>query len=102
MVGQMNKIVIENLSVQYSDGTESLKNINLSIREKCVTVLFGPGGGGKSTLLRTLNRLNDLADVSLLKGRVLLDGLNILDPVIKSLNCAAGWAWFFRARCPCR
>ncbi len=42
----MDKIVIENLSVQYSDGTESLKNINLSIREKCVTVLFGPGGGG--------------------------------------------------------
>jgi len=78
----MNKIVIEDLSVQYSDGTESLKNINLSIRENCLTVLFGPAGGGKSTLLRTLNRLNDLADVRLLKGRVLLDGVNILDPGI--------------------
>ena len=41
----MNKIVIEDLSVQYSDGTESLKNINLSIRENCLTVLFGPAGG---------------------------------------------------------
>jgi phosphate transport system ATP-binding protein len=82
----MDKIVIENLSVQYSDGTESLKNINLSIREKAVTVLFGPGGGGKSTLLRTINRLNDLADVSLLKGRVLLDGLNILDSSINVIE----------------
>ena len=70
----MDKIVVENLSVQYSDGTESLKNINLAIRENSVTVLFGPAGGGKSTLLRTLNRLNDLADVHLLKGRVLLNG----------------------------
>jgi phosphate transport system ATP-binding protein len=76
----MDKIVIENLSVQYSDGTESLKNINLAIREYAITVLFGPAGGGKSTLLRTINRLNDLADVSLLQGRVLLNGENILDP----------------------
>jgi phosphate transport system ATP-binding protein len=76
----MDKIVIEKLSVQYSDGTESLKNINLAIRENAITVLFGPAGGGKSTLLRTINRLNDLADVSLLQGRVLLNGENILDP----------------------
>ncbi|HIE57918.1 MAG TPA: phosphate ABC transporter ATP-binding protein, partial [Anaerolineales bacterium] len=43
--------------------------------------LFGPAGGGKSTLLRTLNRLNDLADVTHLEGQVLLDGENILDPM---------------------
>ncbi|MCE1253628.1 MAG: phosphate ABC transporter ATP-binding protein [Anaerolineae bacterium] len=76
----MDKIIIENLNVQYSDGTESLKNINLNIPANAVTVLFGPAGGGKSTLLRTINRLNDLADVNLLKGRVLLNGDNILDP----------------------
>jgi phosphate transport system ATP-binding protein len=44
----VDKIVIENLSIQYSDGTESLRNISLNIREKAVTVLFGPAGGGKS------------------------------------------------------
>ncbi len=57
------KIIVEELSVAYSDGTESLKNINLKIRRNAITVLFGPSGGGKSTFLRTLNRLNDLADV---------------------------------------
>jgi phosphate transport system ATP-binding protein len=74
----MDKIVIENLSVQYSDGTESLKNVSLKIQDRQVSVLFGPAGGGKSTLLRTFNRLNDLADVRVQSGRVLLDGFDIL------------------------
>jgi len=76
----VDKIVIENLSIQYSDGTESLRNISLGIREKAVTVLFGPAGGGKSTLLRCLNRLNDLTEVKAASGQILIDGQNILDP----------------------
>jgi phosphate transport system ATP-binding protein len=76
----MNKIVIENLSLQYADGTESLRNISIDIRENAITVLFGPAGGGKSTLLRCLNRLNDLTEVKSTSGRILLDGENILDP----------------------
>jgi len=74
------KIIVEDLSVAYSDGTESLKNINIKIRRNAITVLFGPSGGGKSTFLRTLNRLNDLADVVQLRGHVWLDGQDILDP----------------------
>jgi phosphate transport system ATP-binding protein len=74
------KIIIENLSVKYSDGTESLRDVSLQVPENAITVAFGPAGGGKSTLLRTINRLNDLADVTELKGRVFLDGENILDP----------------------
>lgn len=80
MVKAMDKIIIEDLNVSYSDGTESLRGINLKIPAQAITVVFGPAGGGKSTLLRTLNRLNDLADVVVLKGRVLLNGENILDP----------------------
>jgi phosphate transport system ATP-binding protein len=76
----MNKIEIKNLNLQYSDGTESLQNISLDIPENQITVLFGPAGGGKSSLLRVLNRLNDLADVVRMDGEVLLDGENILEP----------------------
>jgi len=75
----MNKIVIENLSLQYEDGTESLRNISMDIRENAITVLFGPAGGGKSTLLRCINRLNDLTEIKALSGRILLDGENVLD-----------------------
>lgn len=76
----MDKIVIEHLSLQYADGTESLRDVSLGIPEKAVTVLFGPAGGGKSTLLRCINRLNDLTEVRVSSGRVLIDGGNVLDP----------------------
>jgi phosphate transport system ATP-binding protein len=75
-----DKIVVEDLVIRYSDGAESLKGINLRIPEKAITALFGPAGGGKSTLLRTFNRLNDLADVAMHSGRVLINDLNVLDP----------------------
>jgi phosphate transport system ATP-binding protein len=76
----MDKIVVQNLTLQYEDGTESLRDVTMAIPAHAVTVLFGPAGGGKSSLLRCFNRLNDLADVKTLTGRVLLDGVNVLDP----------------------
>lgn len=81
----MDKIIVEHLSLNYSDGAESLKEISLNIPATAVSVLFGPAGGGKSTLLRVFNRLNDLADVVMVSGKVLLAGkggeyLNVLDP----------------------
>lgn len=76
----MDKFVVENLSLEYSDGAKALKNISLNIQSNAITVLFGPAGGGKSSFLRLLNRLNDLADVASISGKVLLDGENILDP----------------------
>ena len=82
----MNKISIENLTLHYSDGIESLRNITMDIPANQITVLFGPAGGGKSSLLRILNRLNDLADVTYLNGRVLLDEEDILSPKIDVIN----------------
>lgn len=75
----MDKIVIEHLNLTYRDGTESLRDVNLSIAANAITVFFGPAGGGKSSLLRVLNRLNDNTDVTKLTGQVLLNGKNILD-----------------------
>jgi phosphate transport system ATP-binding protein len=86
MVISMDKIIVENLSLQYSDGTESLRNISLGIRENAITVLFGPAGGGKSSLLRCINRLNDLTEIKAQQGRILLDGENILAPQVDVIN----------------
>lgn len=87
----MDKIIVEHLFLNYSDGSESLKDINLRIKDQSITVLFGPAGGGKSTLLRTINRLNDLADVSHFSGKVLLRNkddvyINLLDPKIDVIS----------------
>jgi phosphate transport system ATP-binding protein len=77
---QPAKLVIEHLSLVYSDGRESLRDISLTMPGQAITVLFGPAGGGKSTLLRAINRLNDLTDVKRLKGHIWLDAVDILDP----------------------
>jgi len=81
----MNKFELNDLQLEYSDGVKALKGITLEIPAHSVTVLFGPAGGGKSSLLRTLNRLNDLADVASIHGQVTLMDENggttdILDP----------------------
>ena len=72
------KIRINELSVGYDDGTQALSDVCLDIPENAIPALFGPAGGGKSTLLRTLNRLNDLLDVSI-SGEVIIDDMNIFD-----------------------
>ncbi len=74
VVNPMDIIRIEDFSITYADGSESLRGINLGIKEHAINVLFGPAGGGKSTLLRAINRLNDLTDVKENKGRILFQG----------------------------
>ena len=78
--GRAPKISIEHLSFSYSDGTEGLRDVSLDIYPNEIMALFGPAGGGKSTLLRVLNRLNDLVTGTRMSGRVLMDGEDILAP----------------------
>jgi phosphate transport system ATP-binding protein len=73
------KIRIRDLYLRYSDGKEALKGINLDIQPNVITVAFGPAGGGKSSLVKVLNRLIDLSDVDELRGEVLMGDVNILD-----------------------
>jgi phosphate transport system ATP-binding protein len=63
----------------YYGTAQSLKNINLSIKDKKVTAFIGPSGCGKSTLLRTLNRMYDLYPGQRAEGEIIYNGKNILD-----------------------
>ena len=76
----MNIIEVDHFSLSYSDGTESLRDITLGIPANKITVMLGPAGGGKSTLMRAFNRLNDLADVTMISGKITVDGQDVLDP----------------------
>ena len=76
----MNPIIsIQSLYFTYPDGTEALRDISLDINRNEVFVLFGPARGGKSTLLRTLNRLSDLTEDAVHQGSVLFDGQDVFD-----------------------
>ena len=56
----VNKIFsVENVNFYYGEKL-ALKSINLEIGEKKATAFIGPSGCGKTTLLRCLNRMNDL------------------------------------------
>ena len=71
------KISVRDLTIRYSDGVQALQSVTLDLYANQINVLFGPAGGGKSTLLRAINRLNDLVDVVEQSGCVLLDKQDI-------------------------
>jgi phosphate transport system ATP-binding protein len=72
------------VTFSYSDSREPvLRDVSFQIRANEITVLFGPGMGGKSTLLRLLNRLNDLLEGNEMQGRILLDGQDIYAPHVE-------------------
>lgn len=74
----MSKIVAKNLNLWYGD-FHALKNVNAVFEQNTITSIIGPSGCGKSTLLRVFNRMNDLIEGVRTKGRVLIDGSNILN-----------------------
>jgi phosphate transport system ATP-binding protein len=74
------KILVKGLDFYYQTGHRALKDINLSVADRCVTAFIGPSGCGKSTLLRVLNRIYDLYPGQRATGEVYVDGENILAP----------------------
>jgi phosphate transport system ATP-binding protein len=78
-MSQGSKIVIKDFSFYY-DSFQALRNINLDIRSKGIFTVFGPARSGKTTLLKSLNRLTDLIFGTRHTGTILLDGTDIYDP----------------------
>ncbi len=58
----------------------SLKGVDLEVKMNRILAVFGPAMAGKTTFLRTLNRLNDLIHGARHTGQVLLDGEDIYAP----------------------
>ena len=69
-------IQIQDLNVYYG-AVQALKAISLDIPERQATALIGPSGCGKTTLLRCLNRMNDLIDTVSITGSVKIHGRDI-------------------------
>lgn len=69
---------MENLNLFY-DSVQALFDINLEIPRQRVTAFIGPSGCGKSSLLRCINRMNDLVDGCRVDGRLLLENEDVYD-----------------------
>src|SRR4030042_5446019 len=77
-MSQRSKIVIKDFNFYY-DSYQALRNINLDIRPKEIFTVFGPARSGKTTLLKSLNRLTDLIFAARHTGTIYLDGTDIYD-----------------------
>jgi phosphate transport system ATP-binding protein len=79
----VSKFSIRSLFYRFGD-TVVVRDVTLEIPANQITVVFGPSHAGKSTLLRCLNRLNDLIEneETELSGQILLDGEDVYAPGI--------------------
>ncbi|MBA3691043.1 MAG: phosphate ABC transporter ATP-binding protein [Actinobacteria bacterium] len=75
---------LEGLTVYYGK-FRAVRDVTLAIREHEITALIGPSGCGKTTVLRCLNRMNDLVPEARVEGRVRYHGVDLygseVDPV---------------------
>jgi phosphate transport system ATP-binding protein len=71
--------MIEVDDVDFSYGENHvLHDINLAVPPRAVTAFIGPSGCGKTTLLRCINRMNDLIDgARITRGAIRIDGMDI-------------------------
>ncbi|RDI41915.1 phosphonate ABC transporter ATP-binding protein [Falsibacillus pallidus] len=65
-------IEFKNVSKVYPNGTVGLKDINLTIEPGEFVVIVGLSGAGKSTMLRSINRLHDITE-----GEIIINGKSI-------------------------
>jgi len=70
----------------YYGATHALKGISLNIPEKKATAFIGPSGCGKTTLLRCINRMNDLIPNTRLEGTIKLRDRDIYAPSTDVIN----------------
>jgi len=77
--GTFTRIEVRDLSFHYGPET-ALAHINLKVRRNQILGIMGPARSGKTSFLRILNRLSDLAANARLEGQVLLDGQDIFAP----------------------
>lgn len=77
-----NKLQITNLNVWY--GTQqAVRELNLEVKTNEILGVIGPSNSGKTSFLRTLNRMNELNPGAKTTGQVLLDGVDIFQGIDK-------------------
>ena len=76
---------IQALSVFYGQ-VQAVRDIDLDIGERQITALIGPSGCGKTTVLRCLNRMNDLITSARVEGTVRYRGEDLYDSRVDAVE----------------
>jgi len=85
------KFEIQNMNF-FFDKKQTIRDLSLNIRSNQILSIFGPAGSGVTTLLRSLNRLNELIPIARMEGDILLDGKSIYskDVILTELRRKVG------------
>lgn len=74
----MNNILeVKNLNIHYGERL-IVKDINFKVEKNSVTAILGPSGSGKSSILKSINRLIDNLNNVKVEGEIIYDKLNVL------------------------
>jgi len=84
-----DKINVENLRCFYG-GQCVLESLNINVIENEILTIIGPANSGKTTFLRTLNRMNDFDVNYSRKGAIYLDDDNIFNMNMEKLRKRVG------------
>ena len=76
---------VEGLSVWYGE-FRAVRDVAIPIKKNEITALIGPSGCGKTTVLRCLNRMNDLIEGARVEGKVLYHGVDLYGPAIDAVE----------------
>jgi phosphate transport system ATP-binding protein len=69
---------LKDLSVFYG-AFKAVHEVDLTIHKREITAFIGPSGCGKTTVLRCLNRMNDLIEGARIEGTVAYHGVDLYD-----------------------
>ncbi|WP_046471789.1 phosphate ABC transporter ATP-binding protein PstB [Allosalinactinospora lopnorensis] len=73
------RIDVSGLHVYYGD-FKAVEDVSMTIEPRAVTAFIGSSGCGKSTFLRALNRMHEVAPNARVEGKVMLDDQDIYAP----------------------
>jgi phosphate transport system ATP-binding protein len=76
---------VEGLNVYYGD-FRAVRDAAFEIRQHEITAFIGPSGCGKTTVLRCLNRMNDLVEIARVEGEILYHGVDLYDPKVDAVE----------------
>jgi phosphate transport system ATP-binding protein len=74
---------LQDLEVHYGP-FRAVRDVNLAIRRNEITAFIGPSGCGKTTVLRCLNRMNDVIPTARVGGKVLYHGIDLYGPDVSA------------------
>ncbi|MDU7361350.1 MAG: phosphate ABC transporter ATP-binding protein PstB [Propionibacteriaceae bacterium] len=73
------RIEIKDLDIYYGK-FHAVRNVNMTIEPRAVTAFIGSSGCGKSTVLRSINRMHEVIPGAYVDGQILLDGVDLYAP----------------------